>query len=111
MSVHHDHSETADRGQFTLLPTTMPPATHACILCSHIIELVKHFLGQPDLSPIDHIWYVMGRRLNLPENVDDQPRESEQIWHEIPLETIRVLYHFMPRRVAACIQARCGLKP
>ncbi|GFV24585.1 hypothetical protein TNCV_1914471 [Trichonephila clavipes] len=48
----------------------------------------------------------MGRRLHLPGNVDDLSRQLEQIWQEIPPETIRVLYHSMSRRVAACIQAR-----
>ncbi|GFT10825.1 hypothetical protein TNCV_1944581 [Trichonephila clavipes] len=34
-------------------------------------ELIKHFLNQPDLSPIEHVWDMMGRQLPLPWNVDD----------------------------------------
>ncbi|GFY11727.1 uncharacterized protein TNCV_1529191 [Trichonephila clavipes] len=49
----------------------------------------------------------MRRRLP-PENVDDLARQLEQIWQEIPQETMRVLYHSMPRHVAACIRARGG---
>ncbi|GFV85542.1 transposable element Tcb1 transposase [Trichonephila clavipes] len=60
----------------------------------------------PDTSPVNHIWNMMGRRLHLPGNVDDLPRQLEQIWQEIPQETIRVLYDSMSRRVAACIQAK-----
>ncbi|GFV14578.1 transposable element Tcb1 transposase [Trichonephila clavipes] len=60
----------------------------------------------PDLSPIEHVLNMMGRQLHLPENVDDLALRSEQIWQEIPLETIRVRYHFMPRNMAACTQAR-----
>ncbi|GFS75947.1 transposable element Tcb1 transposase [Trichonephila clavipes] len=47
-----------------------------------------------------------GRRLRLPGNVDELARQLEQIWQEIPQETIRVLYRSMSRRVAACIHAR-----
>ncbi|GFU30448.1 transposable element Tcb1 transposase [Trichonephila clavipes] len=60
----------------------------------------------PYPSPIKHIWDMMGRRLHLPGNVDDLARQLEQIWQEMPQETIRMLYHSMPRRVAACISAR-----
>ncbi|GFV91229.1 transposable element Tcb1 transposase [Trichonephila clavipes] len=63
------------------------------------------------LSPIEHIWDMMGRRMPLPGNVNDLAQQSEQIWQEIPQETIRVLYHSMPRHVAACIQARDGSTP
>ncbi|GFU67174.1 transposable element Tc1 transposase [Trichonephila clavipes] len=29
----------------------------------------------PDLSPIEHVWDTMGRRLHLPGNVDDLVRQ------------------------------------
>ncbi|GFW17175.1 transposable element Tcb1 transposase [Trichonephila clavipes] len=77
----------------------------------HSRVLVKHFLGQLDLSPIEHVWDMMGRPLHLPENVDDLSRQLEQIWQEIPQDTIRVIYHSMQRRVAACIQPRVGSTP
>ncbi|GFW63207.1 transposable element Tc1 transposase [Trichonephila clavipes] len=62
----------------------------------------------PDLFPIEHVWDMMGRRLFLPGNVHDLARQLEQIWQEIPQETIRVLYHSMSHCVAACIQLRGG---
>ncbi|GFU94225.1 transposable element Tc1 transposase [Trichonephila clavipes] len=70
------------------------------------VMLVKHFLGQPDLSSIEHVWDMMGRRLNLPGNFDDLAQRLEHIWQEISQETTRVLYRSILRRVAACIQAR-----
>ncbi|GFV26379.1 uncharacterized protein TNCV_5086921 [Trichonephila clavipes] len=70
------------------------------------LMLVKHFLGQPDFSTIEHVWDMMGRRLHLPGNVDDLAGQLQQIWQEIPRELIRGLYHSMPRCVAACIQER-----
>ncbi|GFW22216.1 general transcription factor II-I repeat domain-containing protein 2 [Trichonephila clavipes] len=45
------------------------------------------------------------------ENVDDQTRQLEQIWQEITQEYIRVPYHSMLLRVAACIWARGGPTP
>ncbi|GFS51672.1 hypothetical protein TNCV_613581 [Trichonephila clavipes] len=39
------------------------------------------------------------------------PTIGASIWQEIPQETISVLYHSMPRRLAACIQARSGSTP
>ncbi|UYV70421.1 SETMAR [Cordylochernes scorpioides] len=62
----------------------------------------------PDLSPIEHIWDVMGRRLQPSRNVDYLARQLEKIWQEIPQHTIRNLYQSMTRRVAACIQASGG---
>ncbi|GFX65587.1 hypothetical protein TNCV_1525161 [Trichonephila clavipes] len=52
-----------------------------------------------------------GRQLHLPWNVDDLAVQLEQIWQRITQETIKVLYHSLPRRVAACIQARGELTP
>ncbi|GFV69237.1 transposable element Tcb1 transposase [Trichonephila clavipes] len=76
-----------------------------------VMMLIKHFLGQPDPSPIETVWDMMGRRLHLPGNVDDLSRQLEQIWQEIPQETIRILYHSLSRRVATFIQARSGSTP
>ncbi|GFU12979.1 transposable element Tc1 transposase [Trichonephila clavipes] len=57
-----------------------------------------------DVSLTDHAWHMMGRQLHLPRNVDDLVRNLDQIWQEVPQETIRELYHSMPLRVPACIQ-------
>ncbi|GFV60285.1 transposable element Tc1 transposase [Trichonephila clavipes] len=75
------------------------------------LEIIKHFLGQPCPFPIEHVWDMMRSRLHLLENVDDLARQLEQVWQEIPQETIMVLYYSMSRRVAACIQDRGGLTP
>ncbi|GFY01728.1 transposable element Tc1 transposase [Trichonephila clavipes] len=69
-----------------------------------------HFLHS-NLSKIEHVWDIMRRRLHLQGNIDDLARQLEQFWQEISPETIRVLYHSMSRRVAACIQARGGSTP
>ncbi|GFU32399.1 transposable element Tc1 transposase [Trichonephila clavipes] len=62
----------------------------------------------PDLSPIEHIWDVVGRPLQPSRNVDDLANQLETSWHEIPQDPIRALYQSMPRWGTACIQARGG---
>ncbi|GFU26162.1 transposable element Tcb1 transposase [Trichonephila clavipes] len=57
--------------------------------------------GSSYISPVAHVWDMMGRQLHLPGNVDDLVRHLEQIWQEIPQQTIRFLYQSMPRCVAA----------
>ncbi|GFT56481.1 transposable element Tcb1 transposase [Trichonephila clavipes] len=74
-------------------------------------RLIKHILVQPDPSPIEHVWDMTGKRLHLSGNVDNRTQQLEQIWQEIPQGTIRLLYHSMSHRVAACIQARGGSSP
>ncbi|GFU47854.1 transposable element Tc1 transposase [Trichonephila clavipes] len=45
----------------------------------------------PDLSSMEHVWDMMGRRLHLLRNVDDLVQRLEQIWQEIPQETVKAL--------------------
>ncbi|GFY02273.1 transposable element Tc1 transposase [Trichonephila clavipes] len=70
--------------------------------------LTRSYARSSDLSPVEHVWDMMRKRLHLRGNVVELARQLEQIWQEIPQETIRVLYHSMPRRVATCIQAKDG---
>ncbi|GFT16623.1 HTH_Tnp_Tc3_2 domain-containing protein [Trichonephila clavipes] len=69
--------------------------------CLTACQILTWPARSPDFSSIGHVWDMMGRRLNLPGNVDDLARHLEPIWQEIPQETLRLLYHFMPCRVAA----------
>ncbi|GFW80424.1 transposable element Tcb1 transposase [Trichonephila clavipes] len=67
--------------------------------------------SSPDISPMELVWDMKGRRLRLTGNVDDLSLQLWQISKEIPQETISVLYHSMSRRGAACIQSRGGSTP
>ncbi|CAH2009467.1 unnamed protein product [Acanthoscelides obtectus] len=57
----------------------------------------------PDLSPIEHVWDMMGRRLlNLqrpPQTLEALREELLVAWNEIPQEDIDRLIRSMPRRV------------
>ncbi|GFW70806.1 transposable element Tc1 transposase [Trichonephila clavipes] len=61
----------------------------------------------PQLRVMD----ITRRQQSLPGNVHDLARQLKLICQEISLKTIRMLYHPMPCRVAACIQARGGSSP
>ncbi len=64
----------------------------------------------PDMSPIEHIWDVLGRRVrNRPQrcnNLQQLGRALQEEWRRIPREIIRRIIASMPRRCRACINAR-----
>lgn len=66
----------------------------------------------PDLSPIEHVWDIMGRRLrNLlhpPQTLQALQHELQVAWDTIPQEEIDHLLESMPRRVGECITNRGG---
>ncbi|CAH1956399.1 unnamed protein product [Acanthoscelides obtectus] len=61
----------------------------------------------PDLSPIEHVWDMMGRRLlNLqrpPQTLEALREELVVAWNEIPQDDIDHLIRSMPRRVGECV--------
>ncbi|UYV72435.1 hypothetical protein LAZ67_9003122, partial [Cordylochernes scorpioides] len=63
----------------------------------------------PDLSPIEHVWDIIGRRLHSlpqPRSEDELWQMVEREWRAIPQDAIRTLIDSLPRRVAACIAIR-----
>ncbi|UYV79404.1 Transposase [Cordylochernes scorpioides] len=65
----------------------------------------------PDLSPIEHVWDIIGRRLHAlpqPRSEDELWQMFEREWRAIPQDAIRTLIDSLPRRVAACIAVRGG---
>ncbi|UYV72248.1 Transposase [Cordylochernes scorpioides] len=65
----------------------------------------------PDLSPIEHVWDMIGRRLHAlpqPRSEDELWQMVEREWRAIPQDAIRTLIDSLPRRVAACIAVRGG---
>ncbi|UYV83733.1 hypothetical protein LAZ67_23002375, partial [Cordylochernes scorpioides] len=63
----------------------------------------------PDLSPIEHVWDIIGRRLHaLPQpcSEDELWQMVEREWRAIPQDAIHTLIDSLPRRVAACIAVR-----
>ncbi|UYV67846.1 hypothetical protein LAZ67_5002211 [Cordylochernes scorpioides] len=63
----------------------------------------------PDLSPIEHVWDIIGRRLHAlpqPRSEDELWQMVEREWRAIPQDAIRTLIDSLPRRVASCIAVR-----
>ncbi|UYV80630.1 hypothetical protein LAZ67_19001136 [Cordylochernes scorpioides] len=63
----------------------------------------------PDLSPIEHVWDIIGRRLHAlpqPRSEDELWQMVDREWRAIPQDAIRTLIDSLPRRVAACIAVR-----
>ncbi|UYV75736.1 hypothetical protein LAZ67_13001171 [Cordylochernes scorpioides] len=68
----------------------------------------------PDLSPIEHVWDIIGRRLHAlpqPRSEDELWQMVEREWRAIPQDAIRTLIDSLPRRVAACIAVRDIQRP
>ncbi|GFW00139.1 transposable element Tcb1 transposase [Trichonephila clavipes] len=57
----------------------------------------------PDLSPIEHIWVHLGRRVRQPTSLSDYSKYRTKC-----LKTSYRTYASMPVRIASCIRARWG---
>ncbi|GFV58738.1 transposable element Tcb1 transposase [Trichonephila clavipes] len=60
----------------------------------------------PDLSPIEHIWNHLARRVEHPTSLIEPEARLQQIWNESSQDIIQNLYASMPARIASCIRAR-----
>jgi hypothetical protein len=66
----------------------------------------------PDLSPIEHLWDELGRRVrhrqNPPETLQELHDALVHEWNNIPQSFIQRLIGFMRRRCEAVVAARGG---
>lgn len=90
----------------------------------HVARVVQDFLAQqnvdvlqwpaisPDLSPIEHVWDEMKRRLrrlpNQPLTLQQLTQRLVHIWNNIPQAFIDNVVGSMRRRCEACIAANGG---
>jgi transposase len=67
---------------------------------------------RPDLNPIDHIWDMLGRRIQVWEpplqNIRQLEAALHREWQQLSQQYIRCLTGGMRRRAKAVIQARGG---
>ncbi|UYV76639.1 hypothetical protein LAZ67_14001548, partial [Cordylochernes scorpioides] len=86
--------------------------THAARISQQALQDVQMLPWppySPDLSPIEHVWDIIGRRLHAlpqPRSEDELWQMVEREWRAIPQDAIRTLIDSLPRRVAACIAVR-----
>lgn len=66
----------------------------------------------PDLSPIEHLWDQLGRRVSRrvppPRNRQELVDALHQEWANIPQDNVRRLIRSMRRRCVACLDANGG---
>ena len=90
----------------------------------HVARVCQDFLNQnhirvlpwpalsPNLSPIEHLWDELGRRVrhcqNLPETLQELPEVLVHEWNNIPQAFIQQLIGSMRRRCEAVVAARGG---
>ncbi|GFU48903.1 transposable element Tcb1 transposase [Trichonephila clavipes] len=60
----------------------------------------------PVLSPIEHIWDHLGRRVGHPTSLNELEAKLQQIWNEMSQDMIQNLYASMPDRISSCIRTR-----
>ncbi|GFV12448.1 transposable element Tcb2 transposase [Trichonephila clavipes] len=53
----------------------------------------------PDLSPIEHIWDHLGRRVGHPTSLNELETRLQQMWNEMSQDIIQNLYASMPDRI------------
>ncbi|GFX97624.1 transposable element Tcb2 transposase [Trichonephila clavipes] len=61
-----------------------------------------------DLSPIEHIWDHLGRRVGHPASLNELEARLQEEWNEMSQDIIQNLYASMPDHIASCIRARWG---
>jgi transposase len=70
---------------------------------------------RPDLNPIEHIWDMLGHRIQAREppvhNIRQLEAALHREWQQLSQQDIRRLTGRMRRRIEAVIPARGGLHP
>ncbi|GFX24890.1 transposable element Tcb2 transposase [Trichonephila clavipes] len=61
-----------------------------------------------DLSPFEHIWDNLGRRVGHPTSLNELEARLQQIRNEMSQDIIQNLHASMPDRIASCIRATGG---
>ena len=79
------------------------------------VEVLPWPAYSPDLSPIEHLWDQLGRRLAnrhlKPGNKQQLVAALQEEWANIPQDSIRRLIRSMRRRCTSCVQAQGGHIP
>ncbi|GFW77721.1 uncharacterized protein TNCV_134121 [Trichonephila clavipes] len=60
----------------------------------------------PSLSPINHMWDHLRRRVGRTMSLNELEARLQQIWNEMSQDIIQNLYTSMPDRIIWCIRSR-----
>ena len=64
--------------------------------------------NSPDLSPIEHLWDELDRRVRRRRKTPNTLGQLLEEWENIPMRKINALVNSMQRRIRAVINARGG---
>ncbi|GFT36607.1 uncharacterized protein TNCV_1345401 [Trichonephila clavipes] len=79
-----------------------------CDKTVHTVNTLPWPFRFSDLSPIEHIWDHLGRRVGHPTSLNELEARLQQIWNEMSQDIIQNLYASIPDGIASCIPARGG---
>ncbi|GFW41262.1 transposable element Tcb1 transposase [Trichonephila clavipes] len=74
--------------------------------CLHTVTTLPCSARFPGLSPVEHIWDHLGRRVGYLTRLNELEARLRQIWNKMSQDIIQNLYASMPDRIASCIRAR-----
>ncbi|GFT58477.1 uncharacterized protein TNCV_3656471 [Trichonephila clavipes] len=89
------------------------PHTTVITQCSlQSVDMIPWPARSPNLSPIEHVWDIIGRQLQhhpqLTLIVPVLIQQVQQAWNSIPQNSIRHLYDTLHARLQVCIQISGG---
>ncbi|GFT44027.1 transposable element Tcb1 transposase [Trichonephila clavipes] len=76
--------------------------------CFRTVTTLPWPTRSPDLTPIEHIWDLLGRRIGHPTRLNELESKLPLILNEMSEDIIQNLYASTPNRIASCICARRG---
>ncbi|GFX80764.1 transposable element Tcb2 transposase [Trichonephila clavipes] len=76
--------------------------------CLYTVTTLPWPAQSPDLSPIEHMWDHLGRRVGHPMSLNELEARLPQIWNEMSQDIIQNMYASMPDRIASCIRCTEG---
>lgn len=81
-------------------------------LAQEHVNLLPWPARSPDISPIEHVWDIIGKKIGYlphpPDNLNDLRVRVQEAWDEISQIEINHLIDSMPRRVNECVRNRGG---
>ncbi|KFM65549.1 Transposable element Tc1 transposase, partial [Stegodyphus mimosarum] len=85
-----------------------PHTPHISLDCFRAVDTLPWPARSPDLSPIEHVYDMVGRQTWAPQNNADLERQLMNAWQNESQDDIRNLCHCLPGRIQTCIAARGG---
>ena len=110
--VLHGFFATADLPAHCLFQQDNAPIHRAWMTTQMLEDLEVQLLPwpsrSPDLNPIEHVWDILGRRMQhrSPGNLNQLFEALQEEWDAIPQDDLDRLISSMPRRVGEVISKR-----